>query len=134
RADARAAKHPPEGSQAQRPRRIARETSRTIGREWAALTGDLGTGGSLLGPLLNLARQTEERDPFHVYNIASTVGTFYDPNSFEKTAVRYLVEDLEHARGQKRPLLVLSGQLPALRRCLRTLCRLAPLPAPAVIV
>src|SRR5262249_30260430 len=46
----------------------------------------------------------------------------------------YLVEDLEHARGQKRPLLVLSGQLPALRRCLRTLCRLAPPRAREIIV
>jgi hypothetical protein len=56
-----------------------------------------------------------------------SVGGFDRPNRYEAEAARDLLDDWAGQEGQKRPLLVLSGQSQPARRFVRALARLEPL-------
>ncbi len=115
-------------------RPMAQTGSIGITRDWGHFANRALTGGFPWEGFCPLSSQFRFGLPPRPYYIPWSVGTFDRPNRFEAAAADYLLDDLDEAHGQQRPLVVLSGQSLPSRRFLRALCRSSPMRARQLVV
>jgi hypothetical protein len=104
-------------------------------RDWAFVTGSVLQGGfppALGGGIFPWDRCGRHGSEFRmstwppVQPIASSVGGFQLANRYETQVATQVSEEMTRHRGQRRPLLVVTGQAQASRRFLKAVERLDP--------